>query len=78
MSISASARSRIDREVARSFPEMGAVKPSVQKQAGKNGHTQYLLIYKGKADLPGGKTMSRIVRVVADDQGNIVRMSTSR
>lgn len=78
MSMNASARSRIDREVTRSFPEMNAVKPSVKKQSGKNGHTQYLLVYKGKASLPGGKTMSRIVRVVADDQGNIVRMSTSR
>jgi hypothetical protein len=72
------AKKRIARQVSRSFPEMDGVRPSVRQQGGKNGHQQYLLIFKGKADLPGGKQMSRIVRVVADQSGNIIRMSTSR
>jgi hypothetical protein len=71
-------KKRIARKVSRSFPEMDGVKPSVREQGGKNGHAQYLLIFKGKASLPGGKTMNRIVRVVADASGKIIRMSTSR
>jgi hypothetical protein len=71
-------KQRIARQVSRSFPEMNGVRPSVRQQSGKNGLAHYLLIFKGKAQLPGGKTMSRIVRVLADESGNIIRMSTSR
>jgi hypothetical protein len=71
-------KQRIARQVSRSFPEMVGVRPSVRQQGGRNGHSQYLLVFKGHAELPGGKSMSRIVRVVADESGNIIRMSTSR
>lgn len=71
-------KQHIARQVTRSFPEMNGVRPSVRQQGGKNGHAQYLLIFKGKSELPGGKTINRIVRVVADESGKIIRMSTSR
>jgi len=71
-------KQRIAHHVSRSFPEMNGVRPSVRQQGGKNGNAQYLLIFKGKSSLPGGRTMNRIVRVVADESGNIIRMSTSR
>ncbi len=72
-----SAKDRVSREVVRSFPEMKGVRPSVKRQ-GDGGREQYLLVYKGKAELPGGRSMTRIVRVVSDDTGSILRMSTSR
>ena len=69
----------IRREVAKKFPEMEGVKPSVKAQSGPNGSgDQYLLTFKGKADLPGGRKMNRIVRVVADERGRIIKMSTSK
>lgn len=71
-------QNRIARQVARSFPEMNGVKPSVRRQAEKRGQSQFLLVFKGRANLPGGRSLTRIVRVVADESGNIVRMSTSR
>jgi hypothetical protein len=71
-------KQRIARHVSRSFPEMDGVRPSVRQQGDKNGNGQYLLIFKGKSTLPGGETMNRIVRVVADESGKIIRMSTSR
>ena len=70
-------KSKISRQVSQSFPEMKGVNPSVKRQ-GNNGKEQYLLVYKGKAELPGGRSISRIVRVVADEGGSILRMSTSR
>ncbi len=72
------ALARISRQVAKTFPEMAETSPSVRRQVEPSGGEQFLLTYKGKAELPGGRTMSRIVRVVADGRGRIIRISTSR
>lgn len=69
---------QVSHQVARSFPEMAAVTPTVRRQPADRGAEHYLLIYKGKADLPGGRTLQRVVRVVVDERGRILRMSTSR
>ncbi|HMK08278.1 MAG TPA: hypothetical protein VK449_04520 [Anaerolineales bacterium] len=68
---------KVSRQVVRTFPEMDGVTPTVRSQSGADTD-QYLLIYKGKAALPGGKSLTRIVRVVANERGQIVRISTSR
>lgn len=70
---------QVSREVARSFPEMAGVRPTVRRQeTGRHANPQYLLVYKGKAELPGGRLLNRVVRVVVDERGRIVRMSTSK
>jgi hypothetical protein len=70
---------RVTKQVARTFPEMSGARPAVKTQtAPSGGHEQYLLTFKGKAPLPGGRELTRIVRVVADDRGQILRISTSR
>jgi hypothetical protein len=68
---------KVSRQVVRTFPEMDGITPTVRSQPGGDGG-QFLLTYKGKAPLPGGKTLTRIVRVVADERGRILRISTSR
>jgi len=68
---------KVSRQVLRTFPEMDGVVPTVRSQPGGDAG-QYLLTYKGKAALPGGKSLTRIVRVVADDHGRILRISPSR
>ena len=69
---------KVTRQVIRTFPEMDGVSPSVRGQSESPDAAQFVLTYKGKAPLPGGKTLTRIVRVVADDRGRILRISTSR
>jgi hypothetical protein len=69
---------RITRQVVRTFPEMEGVTPTVRDQESGRDPATYLLTFKGKVAIPGGKSMSRIVRVVADDGGRIIRISTSR
>ena len=64
---------KVTRTVVRQFPEMGGVRPAVKAQG-----DQYLVTFRGSAELPGGKTMKRIVRVVTDDRGHVLKMSTSR
>ena len=65
--------------LAKRFPEMEGIRPSVKRHPkSTNGNPQYLLTYKGKAAIPGGRKINRIVRVTATDRGKIVRMSTSK
>lgn len=69
----------VSREVTRKFPEMAGVQPSVKQQKTRSGEVaQILLTFKGKAVLPGGKTIKRIVRVVANERGQIQKISTSK
>ena len=65
---------KITQTVVRQFPEMDGVRPAVKSQGGP----RYLVTFKGAVELPDGKTMKRIVRVVADEKGDVIRMSTSR
>lgn len=75
----ADAITKVGRQVVRNFPEMAGIRPTVKRQAAPSaGAEQFVLTYKGKVSLPGGKQLSRIVRVVADDRGGIIRISTSR
>ena len=70
---------KLNRQVTEKFPEMKGVNQSVRRSSQtKNGDQRYTLTYKGKADLPGGRKISRIVRVVADEEGRIIRISTSK
>lgn len=66
---------KISRKVQRQFPEMKGVQPAV-RQSG-NGE-QFVLTYKSTAELPGGRSIPRLVRVTADEQGHVLRMSTSK
>ncbi|MBX3049496.1 MAG: hypothetical protein KIT46_09855 [Anaerolineales bacterium] len=72
---------RISREVLRKFPEMAGCAPRITPQAGAKspgGHATYLLAYTGHRGDAGGHAISRTVRVVADDSGRILKVTTSR
>ena len=70
---------KLNRQVTRQFPEMKGVQPKVKPgPQPKDGSQRFTLTYKGKAELPGGRKLSRIVRVVSDECGQIPRISTSK
>jgi hypothetical protein len=70
---------KLNRQVARQFPEMKDVQPKVKCEPHlKDGSQRFTLTYRGKAELPGGRKLSRIVRVVSDESGQILRISTSK
>lgn len=64
----------INKQVYRKFPEVNGVKPVASSRPGE----QVLLVYKGSALTPDGRSMPRAVRVVADAQGKIIKMTTSK
>ncbi len=79
----------IAKQVYRQFPEMKDAKPLVQnptdgKQAKLPGAAapaagqHFLLTFKGQALGPGGRPIARIVRVVADGRGQVIKISTSK
>ena len=68
-----SAIDRVCQSVYRQFPELKGVRPSVRE----SGMT-FLLIFSGKANTADRKTLPTTVRATANEQGNIVKLSTSR
>jgi hypothetical protein len=70
---------KLNRQVIRQFPEMKGVEPKVKPgPQTRDGCQRFTLTYRGKAELPGGRKLSRIVRVVSDESGQILRISTSK
>ncbi len=82
MALSSAQIDSIASQIYRQFPEVREARPSVQNQPGAKGPTggdnRYLLTFKGRGQGPGGQTINRIVRVVADARGKVVKISTSR
>lgn len=75
--------SRIAKNVERSFPGVHWKTPRVQhnptpQAKNRSASNTYLLIFSGSAEQGDGRHIPRQVRVVADDKGQILRMSTSR
>jgi len=69
---------RITKKVAQQFPEIEGAKPSIRKERTPTGQIQFVLTYRGKASLPGGRTMQRVVRVIVNESGRVIKMSTSK
>lgn len=70
----AKAKSSINNQVFRQFPEVKGTTPIIKTLPGD----KYQLIYHGSATTPDGKKMQRTVRVVADNEGHVLKLSTSR
>lgn len=68
---------RVTKEVVRTYGEMQGITPTVRRET-QATQEHYILTYKARVSVPGGKQMSRIVRVTADSRGHVQRISTSR
>ena len=70
---------KITAQVRKKFPEVTLQNPTIKSQkGGKGDEERFVLTYTGRAELPNGREMKRIVRVVADDRGRVLKMSTSK
>jgi hypothetical protein len=71
----------IAQQIRHQFPDVDGNRPSVRSQAAaKNASSTgtYLLTFKGTAKGSGGPSFARTVRVVADENGRILKVTTSR
>ncbi len=82
MSLTTAQIESIAQQVRRQFPEIQDTRPSVQSQPGAKsieaGADRFVLTFKARGQGPGGKSIPRIVRVIADERGKIIKISTSR
>lgn len=65
---------KICKNIYRRFPPMKDKRPKVSKQ----GENRYLLVFSGSGETPDGQTIQQTVRVVADEEGRIIKTSMSR
>lgn len=69
----------ISRQIHRQFPELAGEEPVVRTQASAKsaGGATYLLTFKGRI-ASSGPNLARTVRVVADERGKVLKVTTSR
>lgn len=67
----------INQQIYRQFPEVSGARPKVTQQKA-SGAANYLLTFNGRGEGPGGRSFKRTVRVIADESGRILKVTTSR
>jgi hypothetical protein len=73
----------ISTQIYRRFPEVAGSQPKVSPQSAPHAKSSpdsmsYLITYSGQVKSPNGKTIPRIVRVIANSKGHILKVTTSR
>ncbi|MDD2694493.1 MAG: hypothetical protein PHD58_01040 [Anaerolineales bacterium] len=73
----------ITAQIYRKFPDMDGSKPTVRRQNGAQkaaaAHDPtYLLVFHKRVPIDSQRTISRYVRVVVNEQGKILKITTSR
>lgn len=78
--------SRVKKEIWRKFPDLNEVEPRLSTRrlvakGGKStqgGQSLHTLTFRRRVRLDDGTSSTRIVQVVADDEGRIVKVVCSR
>jgi hypothetical protein len=71
----------ISAQIYRQFPEMAGVQPKARLQpapASKPAAQTYLVTFNTQVKVEGGRSMPRWVRVVVNDKGKVLKITTSR
>ena len=73
-------RKQIDgvcRRVYKRFPELQGVRPRVKPHE-QNGTGKVVLLFKSKVRTDDGMSLPISVRVIADDRGKVIKMTSTR
>ena len=65
----------ITQEVSKQLPDLKNINPTITEYAPSSN---YLLTYKTVVNLPGGNTMTKVAKVVANSKGKIIKISLSK
>jgi hypothetical protein len=65
---------RICSEVYRRFPQVAGSQPKIQPRSGE----QVMLIFRGASLAADGHKMNHTIRVVADPDGKIIKITNSK
>tara|TARA_B100000945_G_scaffold321387_1_gene335636 strand:+ start:4909 stop:5169 length:261 start_codon:yes stop_codon:yes gene_type:complete len=86
MSLKSNKIRSISKKVYKKFPDLKNVTPTILEQSlpnvgnskDTNPTSHYQITYKTIAQLPDGNTMNKIVKVLANSNGKIIKMSLSK
>jgi hypothetical protein len=74
--------SSLSKEIYRRYPEFRGIKPKLQLQQGSNLPVKikptYLVTFHKNEQITPTRKIARWVRVITDDQGQILKITTSR
>jgi hypothetical protein len=65
-------------QIYKRFPEVDGAVPKIIPQPVQGSHANYLFTFKGSGTTEDGKSIQRLVRVVASEKGKIIKVTTSR
>ena len=65
---------KVNKEVCHRHPEMAGINPKVSQQT----EDRYLLLYTKSVEMAAGRKMEQTIRVIADSQGNVLKLSGSK
>lgn len=69
---------KVNRAVYQQYPALSNVKPKISKQNSSKNQFTYLLLYKKSVEVNSGKKIPVVVRVVCDERGSILKISSSK
>lgn len=72
--MNADAIRKVNEKVYQKYIKLSGKKPKVSNLTSGT----YLLLYSFSDELPGGKSLTQTIRVVADENGNVSKISSSR
>lgn len=68
------------RKVYSQFPELRGTEPEISARptAGKAGPGIFTLTFRGELPLPDGRSLTRVVRATVNQDGDILKITSSR
>jgi len=85
MAISKVTLTKINKKIYKKYPEVDGKHPAVKLQKGVNSNMQsvnpiriYVLTYSGKISYANSHSTKRVIRVVAKENGQILKISVSK
>ena len=70
----AATKKKIEDQIHKKHPEVAGSRAKVSPRP----NDQYLLVFTGKGKTPDGKTITHTIRVVANENGKILKTTSSR
>lgn len=85
MAISQDKLTKINKKIYKKYPEVEGKRPTIKLEKGVNSNMSpvnptktYVLIYTGKISYGNKHSAKRVVRVVAKENGQIIKISVSK
>jgi hypothetical protein len=70
----AECKKKVEQLIYKKYPEVAGSRPTISERPNQ----QYLFVFTGKGKTADGKLITHSIRVVTNDNGKIIKTSTSK